>query len=192
MNLLPLSFDVTGLLDLSPYLTKGSDTGNGVTLMIGDMYSWGLLGGGPLLILAALMLVKIMYARVKFFALEYGNGGFFGRVRAIAPFITLGTALFLVGVAALWIGWQVLGYSVTVNAKGVTETTQEQTIHYEWADATGASKRVKSTEFWVTFAKDGRKCRVDFQQRFIGEKVQDKAIEIVENALLYSKVPRLE
>ena len=141
MNLLPLSFDVTGLLDLSPYLTKGSDTGNGVTLMIGDMYSWGLLGGGPLLILAALMLVKIMYARVKFFALEYGNGGFFGRVRAIAPFITLGTALFLVGVAALWIGWQVLGYSVTVNAKGVTETTQEQTIHYEWADATGASKR---------------------------------------------------
>jgi hypothetical protein len=192
MNLPLFSLDVTGLLDLSPYLTKGSDAGNGITLVIGDLYTWSLLGGGPLLILGALMLVKIMYARVKFFALEYGNGGFFGRVRAIVPFITLGTALFLLGLAAVWLGWQTLGYSVTLEAKGLNEVTRGGTFHYEWADATGASKRIKSTEFWVSFTRDGRKCRVDFQQRYIGEKIQDKAIAIVENALLYSKVPRFE
>lgn len=192
MNSPPFPFSLTGSLDLSPYLTKGVDAGNGVTLMIGDMYTYVLLGGGPLLILAAFVLVKIMYARVKFFALEYGNGGFLGRIKAIGPFITLGGGLLLLGSVATWLGWQSMGYSVTLSAQGVHEVTRSTSVRYEWSDATSAAERIKSTEFWVVFAKDGRKCRVDFQQRYIGEKLQDKAIAIAESALAYSKVPRIK
>jgi hypothetical protein len=188
----PFSTDITVLMDLSPYLTKGSDAGNGVTLMIGDLYTYSMLGGGTLLVLAALVLVKIMYGRVKFFALEFGNGGFFGRVKAILPFISLGAVLWLLGAAAIWIGWQVMGYSVTLSADGAHEVSRSASIHYAWADATSAAKRIKSTEFWVAFAKDGRKCRVNFQQRYIGEKLQDKAIVIAEEALAYAKVTRTE
>ena len=190
MNLPPFSFDITGPLDLSPYLTKGSDAGNGVMLMIGDMYTYALLGSGPLLVIAALVLVKVMYARVKFFALEFGNGGVFGRLKAIGPSIVMGAVLFFLGAATTWLGWQSAGYSVTLSAQGVHEVSRSDSVRYAWSDATSASERIKSTEFWVAFAKDGRKCRVDFQQRYIGEKLQDKAIAIVENALAYSKVSR--
>lgn len=176
--------------DISPFLTKGSDAGNGVTLMIGNLYTWGLLGGGPLLILAGLAMVKIMFARVKFFALEYGNGGFMGRMKVITPFITLGSLLLLLGAGAAFLGWQSLGYSVTLNAAGLTEVTRFQTIRYAWTDASAAAERIKSTEFWIAFAKDDRKCRVDFQQRYIGEKLQDRAIAITENALSSVKVLR--
>ncbi len=175
--------------DISPLLTKGSDAGNGVTLMIGDLYTWGLLGGGPLLVLAGLALVKIMFARVKFFALEYGNGGFWDRAKIITPFITLGSLLLLLGVAAAFLGWQSLGYSVTLNTAGLTEVTRGQSTSYAWTDASAAAERIKSTEFWIAFAKDDHKCRVDFQQRYIGEKLQDKAIAITETSLS-SKVPR--
>ena len=192
MKLPSLSFDFIKSTDLSPYLTKGKDAGNGVTLMIGDMYTYLLLGSGPLLILAALVLVKVMYGRVKFFALEYGNGGFFGRLKVIGPSIVLGVALFLLGVTATWLGWQSMGYSVTLSAQGLHEVTRSASVRYEWSDATSAAERIKSTEFWVAFAKDGRKCRVDFQQRYIGEKLQDKAIAIAEAALAYSKVPRIK
>lgn len=192
MKLPPLSFDFITSTDLSPCLIKGVNAGNGVTLMIGDVYTYLLLGSGPLLVIAALVLVKVMYGRVKFFALEYGNGGFFGRAKAIGPSIVLGVALFLLGVAATWLGWQSMGYSVTLSAQGLHEVTRSQSIRYEWSDATSAAERIKSTEFWVAFAKDGRKCRVAFQQRYIGEKLQDKAIAIAESALAYSKVPRLK
>ncbi len=188
----PFTTDITVLMDLSPYLTKGSEASNGVTLMIGDVYTYSLLGSGTLLVIAALILVKIMYGRVKFFALEFGNGGFFGRVKAIAPFIALGAVLFLFGTAAIWVGWQAMGYSVTLSSKGVNEVSRSASTHYAWGDATSAAKRIKSTEFWVAFAKDGRKCRVNFQQRYIGEKLQDKAIVIAEEALAYAKVQRLE
>jgi hypothetical protein len=186
------SFDILHSLDLSPYLIKGSDAGNGVTLMIGDMYTYALLGGGPLLIIAALVLVKVMYARVKFFALEFGNGGFFGRLKVIVPFISLGGVLLVIGLGATWMGWQGMGYSVTLSPQGIHEVTRSESVRYEWSDATSAAERIKSTEFWVVFAKDGRKCRVDFQQRYIGEKLQDKAIAIVETALAYSKVERIK
>lgn len=192
MKLPSLSFDFITSTDLSPYLTKGVDAGNGVTLMIGDMYTYLLLGSGPLLIIAAFMLVKVMYGRVKFFALEYGNGGFFGRLKVIGPSIILGVALFLLGGGATWLGWQSMGYSVTLSGQGLHEVTRSQSIRYEWSDATSAAERIKSTEFWVAFTKDGRKCRVAFQQRYIGEKLQDKAIAIVEQALAYSKVPRIK
>lgn len=184
MNPLPATFDI------SPYLTKGIDAGNGVTLMLGDLYTYSLLGGGPLLIAGAFMLVKIMYGRVKFFALEYGNGGFFGRVKVIAPFIFMGALLLVFGTAVTWLGWQGMGYSVTLSSKGVHEVTLNDSVRYAWADATGAADRIKSTEFWVAFAKDGHKCRLAFQQRYIGEKLQDKAIAITEEALAYSKIPR--
>ncbi len=192
MNLPPFPSDLTQSLDLSPYLTKGSDAGNGVKLMIGDMYTYALLGGGVLLVIGALVLVKTMYARVKFFALEFGNGGFFGRVKAIGPVVFFGTLLFLVGTAAVWAGWQAMAYSVTLSAKGVNEVSRSESIQYAWSDATSAAERIKSAEFWVAFAKDGHKCRVDFQQRYIGEKLQDKAIVIVEEALAYSKVERIK
>lgn len=192
MNFPSFTSGITSSLDLSPYLTKGVDAGNGVTLMIGDMYTYALLGGGPLLIVAALVLVKTMYGRVKFFALEYGNGGVFGRLKAIAPVIFFGTLLLLVGVAATWLAWQATGYSVTLSSKGVMEASRGDSVHYTWADAASASERIKSAEFWVAFAKDGRKCRVDFQQRYIGEKLQDKAIAIAEDGLAYSKAERIK
>jgi len=192
MNSSPFSSGLGGWLDISPYLTKGHDAGNGVTLMIGDVYTYLLLGGGLLLAIAAFVLVKVMYDRVKFFALEFGNGGFFGRLKAIVPSIALGTLLFLVGVVATWLGWQGLGYSVTLNPKGLREEQGSKSFSYVWTDATSASDRIKSTEFWVEFTKDGRKCRVIFQQRYIGEKLQDKAISIAENALAYSKATRVK
>jgi hypothetical protein len=192
MNSSPFSFDITGSLDISPYLVKGMDSGNGVTLMIGDMYTYALLGSGPLLVIAAFVLVKVMYARVKFFALEFGNGSFTGRLKVIVPSIALGVALFLLGATAVWLGWQSMGYSVTLSAKGLHEVSRNESVRYEWSDATSAAERIKSTEFWVAFAKDGRKCRVSFQQRFIGEKLQDKAIAIAEQALAYSKVERVK
>ena len=192
MNSSPFSSGLGGWLDISLYLTKGRDAGSGVTLMIGDVYTYLLLGGGLLLVIAAFVLVKVMYARVKFFALDFGNGGFFGRLTAIVPSIALGIVLVLVGVAGIWLGWQGLGYSVTLNTKGVHEVLGSKSFSYAWTDATSASDRIKSTEFWVEFTKDGRKCRVNFQQRYIGEKLQDKAIVIAENALAYSKATRVK
>lgn len=192
MNSLPFSIEITSLLDISPYLVKGQDSGNGVTLMIGDMYTYALLGSGPLLVIAAFVLVKVMYDRVKFFALEFGNGGFAGRLKGIVPSIALGAVVLVLGVAATWLGWQSMGYSVTLSAKGLREVSRSESVQYEWSDATSAAERIKSTEFWVAFAKEGRKCRVSFQQRFIGEKLQDKAIAIVEQALAYSKIERIK
>lgn len=192
MNSLPFSIEITSLLDISPYLVKGQDSGNGVTLMIGDMYTYALLGSGPLLVIAAFVLVKVMYDRVKFFALEFGNGGFAGRLKGIVPSIALGAVVLALGVAATWLGWQSMGYSVTLSAKGLREVSRSESVQYEWSDATSAAERIKSTEFWVAFAKNGRKCRVSFQQRFIGEKLQDKAIAIVEQALAYSKIERIK
>ncbi|WP_395736087.1 hypothetical protein [Prosthecobacter sp.] len=192
MNSPLLSFSLPALPDVSPYLVKGVDAGNGVTLQVGSQYVYLLLGSGPLMILGALVLVRIMYSRVKFFALEYGNGSFFGRVGAIAPSVLAGGLLFLLGLAATWLGWQGLGYSVTLTREGLHEVTRGDSYLYAWADATSASERIKSTEFWVEFAKGGRKCRVDFQQRYIGEKLQDKAIAITDEALAYSKIERMK
>lgn len=192
MNLPTFPLDITALLDLSPLLTQGSDAGNGVTLEIGKQYTWGLLLGGPLLIIAGLALVKVMYGRVKFFALEFGNGGFFGRLKVIAPFLVLGSALLLLGASSLYLGWLARGYSVTLSATGLVERTNDQTFRYAWDDADAAAERIKSTEFWVSFQKDGRKCRVNFQQRYIGVELQDKAIAIAEIALTYAKVTRIK
>lgn len=190
MNPSSFSFDATALFDFSSILIKGSDAGNGVTLSVGDLYVWGLLGGGVLLVLGGLWMVRRMFVRVKFFALEYGEGGFFGRLKVIFPFIVLGAVMLLAGAAAAYLGWQTLGYSVTLNPSGLIEVTHGKTIRYTWEDAEEASDRIKSTEFGILFQKDGRKCRVVFQQRYIGEKLQDKAIEITEEALSSGHVRR--
>lgn len=173
------------LPDISPLLNKAADAGNGVTLTIGDMYTWGLLGGGPLLILGGLALVKIMFNRVKFFALEYGNGGFFGRLKIIGPFVVFGSLLLLLGLTSLWLGWQSQGYSVTLTANGLVEMTRGESYHYGWTEmnAEASSRHIKSTDFTVVFTHDGRRCAARFQQRYIGEALQDKAIGIAEQAI---------
>ena len=190
----PLSFllDLPRAVDFSPYLTKGADAGNGITLLVGYQYTYPLLIGGPLLLIVALVLVKIMYARTRFFAMEFGNEGFFSRIKVIAPTLALGGLLLVLGMALAWLGWQFQGYSVTLTAQGVHQVSRSGSALYAWADATSASKRIKSTEFWVVFARDGRKCRVEFQQRYIGEKLQDKAIAIAEHALAYSQAQRVD
>lgn len=177
-------------LDISSLLTVGRDAGNGVTLAVDPLYVWGLLIGGPVLVLAGLLLVKIRYSRAKYFAMEFGNGSFFGRLKAVFHFIVLGALMLLLGCGATWVGWQMSGYSVTLTAAGLTETQQAETTRYAWEDATLASERIKSTGFWISFTKAGRKCHVSFQQRHIGEALQDKAIAISENALSAIKVPR--
>jgi len=179
-------------LDVSGFLTVGSDVGNGVSLAVDPLYVWGLLIGGPVLMIAAVILVKIKYAGVKFFTMEFGNGSFFGRLKAIFHHIVLGTAMLLLGFASAYAGWQFMGYSVTLNAAGLIETHHDETTRYAWEDADKASERIKSTGFWISFAKGDRKCRVSFQQRHIGEALQDKAIAISENALSSVKVPRSE
>lgn len=192
MNPLPYILDITRAVDFSPYLTRGLDAGNGIKLMVGYQYTYPLLIGGPLLVIAALVLVKTMYARTRFFAMEFGNEGFFGRIKVIAPSLALGGFLLVLGAALAWLGWQSQGYSLTLTAQGVHQVSCSGSVLYEWTDATSAAKRINSTEFWVVFAKGGRKCRVEFQQRYIGEKLQDKAIAITESALAYSKVQRVD
>lgn len=173
------------LPDLSPFLNKAADAGSGVTLKIGDMYTWGLLGSGPLLILGGLALVKIMFNRVRFFALEYGNGSTFGRLKIIGPFVVLGSLLLLLGLTSLWLGWQSQGYAVTITADGLIEETTGESYRYTWKEmnAEASSQHIKSTDFTLTFTHGGRRCAARFQQRFIGEKLQDKAIGIAEQAI---------
>ncbi len=192
MNPLPYILDITRAVDFSPYLTRGLDSGAGVTLMVGYQYIYPLLIGGPLLVIAALVLVKTMYVRTRFFAIEFGNEGFFGRIKVIAPTLAFSVLLLVLGAAVAWLGWQCQGYSVTLTAQGLHQVSRSGSSVYAWADATSAAKRIKSTEFWVVFAQGSRKCRVEFQQRYIGEKLQDKAIAITENALAYSNIQRLD
>lgn len=173
--------------DLSPYLTKGAVLTDGVLLRPADMHTWLLLGGGGLLILGGLALVKVMYSRVKFFALEYGKG----RFSVTLPYILAGTVLMVAGVAGAWLGWQALGYSLKLDSTGLTERWNGGSAHYAWEDAESASERIKATDFWISFVKDGRTCRVRFQQRYIGEAAQDKAIAITEGSLIASKTRRV-
>lgn len=167
--------------DISPYLTKAGSTGTGVRLMVGDAYAWGLLGGGVLLVVAAIVLIIVMTKRVKFFALEFGKG----RFSILFPYLLLSTLMFIVGSAATWLGWQAQEYSLTLDSTGLTERQQGGTTHYTWAEAESASERVKSTEFWIVFAHGTTETRrVVFQQKYIGEKMQDRAIELTEEGLI--------
>lgn len=173
--------------DVSPYLTKGFTVSEGVMLRPSDTHTWLLLGGGLLLVLLGLALVKVMYSRVKFFALEFGKG----RLSVTLPYIATGTLLVLAGGAAAWLGWEALGYSVRLDGTGLTERWRGGTAHYSWEEAESASDRIKATDFWISFVKGGRTCRVRFQQRYIGEAAQDKAIAITEGSLITGKTRRV-
>lgn len=175
------------LPDVSPYLTKGSG-GLGVTLRVGDLQTWLLLGGGVLLILGALVLVKTMYSRLKFFSMEFGKS----RFGTLFPYLMMGSLLLVLGTASAWLGWQALGYSVTLDAKGLTEKSRSGQTLYLWEHAESASERIKSTEFWINFVQGSKNCRVTFQQRYLGEFLQDKAIQLTEEGLLHSKARRVQ
>ncbi len=188
MNLYsPLLGAASLLPDVSPYLTKGSG-GVGVTLRVGDVETWLPLGGGVLLILGALVLVKIMYSRLKFFSMEFGKS----RFSTLVPYLLMGTLLFVAGSASAWVGWQALGYSVTLDGTGLTEKSRSGQTHYLWEHAESASERIKSTEFWINFVQGSKSCMVRFQQKHIGEFLQDKAIQLTEEGLLRSKARRVQ
>lgn len=188
MNFLsPLLGAAPALKDISPYLTKGSG-GLGVTLRVGDLQSWLLLGGGVALILGALALVKIMSSRLKFFSMEFGKS----RFSTLFPYLVMGMLLFIVGSASSWLGWQALGYSVTLDATGLTEKSRSGQTHYLWEQAESASERIKSTEFWINFVQGSKSCQVRFQQKHIGEFLQDKAIQLTEEGLLHSRARRVQ
>lgn len=175
------------LADLLPtpteFLTVGKAVGAEVTLTVGPVYTTGFLAAGPLLILAGVILVSVMYGRVKYFALEYGYGTGWGRIKAVLHYIVLGSLLAFGGFLLAVIGWGNLGYSVILSSAGLTEIQRTGTNNYRWDDLKAASDRIKSTDFWLSFEANGRKCRVQFQQQKLGADIQDQAIKITEEAI---------
>lgn len=185
-----MAASITSWIDPSPYLTKASGAGGGVMLEIGDLYVWSLIGAAPLLVISALVLIRAMYVRVEFFAMEFGRGGFWGRVKAIGHIIALGLILMVVGVVAGGLGWYASGYSVTLTSSGLSEVSREGNMTYGWEDVLTASDHIRSTDFGITFARGARRCRVTFRQKYIGEDLQDKAIAIAESAISLSALRR--
>ena len=175
------------LADLLPpptdFLSVGKAMGTEITLTIGPVYTTGFLVAGPLLILAAVILVSVMYGRVKYFALEYGYGTGWGRVKAVLHYIVIGLLMAGGGLLLSLIGWGNLGYSVILSANGLTEIQRTGTNNFRWDDLKAASERIKSTDFWLSFEANGKKCRVQFQQQNLGESIQDQAIKITEEAI---------
>ena len=175
------------LADLLPpptdFLSVGKAMGTEITLTIGPVYTTGFLVAGPLLILAAVILVSVMYGRVKYFALEYGYGTGWGRVKAVLHYIVIGLLMAGGGLLLSLIGWGNLGYSVILSANGLTEIQRTGTNNFRWDDLKAASERIKSTDFWLNFEANGKNCRVHFQQQNLGESIQDQAIKITEEAI---------
>jgi hypothetical protein len=179
---------VTPLLaDILPtpteFLSVGKAMGEEITLTIGPIFTTGFLFAGPVLILAAAILVWVMYGKVKFFALEYGFGSGWGRIKAISHIILIGMVLTGAGVTLSLIGWGNLGYAVILSPAGLTEMHPTGTRNFRWNDLKAASERIKSTDFWLRFENGEKKCQVRFNQQQLGESVQDKAIKIVEEAI---------
>ena len=170
----------------SGFLTKGKILGDEVTLTVGPVYSTGFLIGGAVLMFAALILVVVMYQRVKYFARDFGDGGFGGRMSAISGPLIVGVFLIGAGGVLGLIGWGNQGYSVVLSANGLTESSKEGLKSWAWKDLDRASssERVKSTSFTLVF-RDGaqNECRVHFHEQDLGTTVQDKAIAIAEGAI---------
>ncbi len=177
----------TFLADLLPepseFLSMGKQVGQEITLSIGPVYTTGFLVAGPLLILGGIVLIMIMYGRVKYFAMEYGYGTGWGRIKAIFHFIAFGLILAVTGLVLALIGWGNQGYSVILSSAGLTEVSHLGTTTYRWDDLKATSERVKSTAFWLKFEKNGKTCQVSFRQQDLGEAMQDQAIQIAEEAI---------
>lgn len=177
----------TFLADLLPepseFLSMGKQVGQEITLSIGPVYTTGFLVAGPLLILGGIVLIMVMYSRVKYYAMEYGYGTGWGRIKAIFHFIAMGVILAVTGLVLTLIGWGNQGYSVILSSAGLTEVSHLGTTTYRWDDLKATSERVKSTDFWLKFAKDGKSCQVHFHQQDLGEAMQDQAIKIAEEAI---------
>jgi len=177
----------TFLADLLPvpseFLSVGRQVGPEITLSIGPVYTTGFLVAGPLLILGGIVLIKVMYGRVKYFAMEYGYGTGWGRIKAMFHFIAMGLILAVTGFVLTLIGWGNQGYSVILSSAGLTEVSQLGSNSFRWDDLKATSERVKSTDFWLKFEKDGKKCQVRFLQQDLGEVMQDQAIQITEEGI---------
>lgn len=177
----------TFLADLLPvpseFLSVGRQVGQEITLSIGPVYTTGFLVAGPLLILGGIVLIMVMYGRVKYFAMEYGYGTGWGRIKAVFHFIIMGLLLAITGLVLTLIGWGNQGYSVILSSAGLTEVSHLGSTTYRWDDLKAASERVKSTDFWLRFEKDGRRCQVRFLQQDMGEATQDAAIQITEEGV---------
>lgn len=167
----------------SEFLSVGRQVGAEITLSIGAFYTTGLLVAGPLLCFGGVLLIGIMYRRVKYFALEYGYGTGWGRIKAMLHFIVMGMTLILAGIVMALIGWGNQGYSVILSSSGLTEVSQLGTASYRWDDLKATSERVKSTDFWLRFEKADKHCHVRFRQQDLGEVIQDQAIHITEEAI---------
>jgi len=182
-----MPYSALPLADLLPpptdFLSVGKAMGNEVTLTIGPVYTTGFVVAGPLLVLAAVILVSVMYGRVKYYALEYGYGTGWGQVKAVLHYIVLGLLMTAGGLLLTLVGWGNMGYSVILSPAGLTEIQRTGTNNYRWDDLKAASERINSTEFWLTFEANDRKCSVKYQQQTLGEKVQDQAIKIAEDAI---------
>ena len=178
---LPLLADI--LPAPTEFLTVGKSVGDEVTLTVGPLYTTGFMIAGPVLILFGIILIWVMYSRVKYFAMEFGYGTGWGRIKAISFSLAFGTILAALGVVSGLIGWSNQGYSVVLSAVGLTEIHPMGTNAFKWEDLKATSGRINSTAFWLRFERDGKKCQVQFRQQDLGESLQDKAIAIAETAV---------
>ena len=185
---LPLLADI--LPAPTEFLTVGKSMGDEITLTVGPLYTMGFLIAGPVLILLGIILVWVMYSRVKYFAMEFGYGTGWGRIKAISFSIAFGAILAALGIVSCLIGWANQGYSVVLSAAGLTEIHPLGTHAYKWDDLKATSGRINSTDFWLSFERDGRRCQVAFHQQELGVSVQDKAIQIAEAAIM--RLPPLQ
>lgn len=177
----------TFLADLLPvpseFLSVGKQIGPEITLSIGPVYTTGFLIAGPLLVLGGIILIAVMYGRVKYFAMEYGYGTGWGRIKAILHYIVMGLLLAAAGFVLTLIGWGNQGYSTILSSAGLTEVSHMGSTTYRWDDLKATSERVKSTDFWLKFEKDGKQCQVRFRQQDLGEALQDQAIKTTEEGI---------
>ncbi|MBK8090443.1 MAG: hypothetical protein IPK32_00185 [Verrucomicrobiaceae bacterium] len=168
------------------FLSIGEVLGNEVTLSVGSLYSTGFLALGALFVLSALILIWVMYQRVRFFARDFGDGGMGGRLKAISGIIIIGFFLIAIGGVLALIGLGNQGYKVVLSQSGLTEFSPSGVHTFAWSDLNRrkSSDHFKTTDFTLRFEQGkAYSCQVRLLQQSFGEEVQDKAIAIVEEAV---------
>jgi hypothetical protein len=167
----------------SEFLSVARVVGTEISLTIGSLYTWGFVGLGPLLMLVGVILAAVMWGKAKYFAMEFGYGSGWGRVGAISHYLLLSAVLLVAGLVMLLIGWGNLGYEVIMSPAGLVEKSRLGMESYRWDDLKDASERIKSTNFTLSFENEAGSCHVRFDQRMVGERIQDMAIRITEEAI---------